>query len=84
MSAIRLRPLLFSFLVISIFYHGRVSSFSRRYMVRLSIWGPGSPFRDFNDFLADVQKRDVGAKGICNGHENERHLQQVNRDQVSL
>ena len=25
------------------------------------------PFRDFNDFLAAVEKRNVGAKGIYNG-----------------
>lgn len=34
------------------------------YMVRLGIWGPGSPFRDFNDFLAAVEKRGVGAMEI--------------------
>ena len=39
----------------------------RRYMVRLGIWGPGSPLGDFNDFMAAVEKRDVGAKGIYNG-----------------
>ena len=27
------------------------------YMVRLGIWGEGSPFRDFGDFLAAVEKR---------------------------
>lgn len=27
------------------------------YMVRLGIWGPGSPFRDFGEFLAAVEKR---------------------------
>jgi len=34
------------------------------YMVRLGIWGPGSPFRDFNDFLGAVEKRGVGG---CHG-----------------
>merc|ERR1719193_2359005 len=34
------------------------------YMVRLGIWGPGSPFRDFNDFLGAVKKRGVGAMEI--------------------
>ena len=34
------------------------------YMVRLGIWGPRSPFRDFNDFLAAVEKRGVGAMEI--------------------
>ena len=34
------------------------------YMVRLGIWGPGSPFRDFNDFLGAVEKRGVGAMEI--------------------
>ena len=29
------------------------------YMVRLGIWGEGSPFRDFSDFLAAVEKRYV-------------------------
>lgn len=33
-------------------------------MVRLGIWGPGSPFRDFNDFLGAVEKRGVGAMEI--------------------
>ena len=31
---------------------------------RLGIWGPGSPFRDFNDFLGAVEKREVGAMEI--------------------
>ena len=34
------------------------------YMVRLGIWGPGSPFRDFGEFLAAVEKRGVGAMEI--------------------
>ncbi len=34
------------------------------YMVRLGIWGPGSPFRDFNEFLGSVEKRGVGAMEI--------------------
>ena len=34
------------------------------YMVRLGIWGPGSPFRDFSDFLGAVEKRGVGAMEI--------------------
>ena len=34
------------------------------YMVRLGIWGPGSPFRDFNEFLGAVEKRGVGAMEI--------------------
>ena len=34
------------------------------YMVRLGIWGPGSPFRDFNEFLSAVEKRGVGAMEI--------------------
>ena len=29
------------------------------YMVRLGIWGPGSPFTDFGEFLAAVEKRYV-------------------------
>ena len=32
------------------------------YMVRLGIWGPGSPFKDFGEFLGAVEKRyDFGA-----------------------
>ena len=27
------------------------------YMVRLGIWGPGSPFKSFQDFLGAVEKR---------------------------
>merc|ERR1719319_678465 len=34
------------------------------YMVRLGIWGPGSPFRDFSEFLGAVEKRGVGAMEI--------------------
>ena len=34
------------------------------YMVRLGIWGKGSPFRDFPEFLAAVEKRGVGAMEI--------------------
>lgn len=31
------------------------------YMVRLGIWGKGTPFPTFNDFIAAVEKRGVGA-----------------------
>ena len=31
------------------------------YMVRLGIWGKGTPFDQFNDFIAAVEKRGVGA-----------------------
>ncbi|KAH9419908.1 Protein strawberry notch 2 [Dermatophagoides pteronyssinus] len=31
------------------------------YMTRLGIWGPGTPFEDFNQFVAMVEKRGVGA-----------------------
>ena len=34
------------------------------YMVRLGIWGPGSPFRNFNEFLGSVERRGVGAMEI--------------------
>eukprot|EP00094_Tigriopus_californicus_P001238 TCALIF_01199-PA protein Name:"Similar to sno Protein strawberry notch (Drosophila melanogaster)" AED:0.08 eAED:0.09 QI:0/0/0/0.88/1/1/9/0/1282 len=34
------------------------------YMVRLGIWGPGSPFKDFSEFLGAVEKRGVGAMEI--------------------
>merc|ERR1712223_698847 len=34
------------------------------YMVRLGIWGKGSPFKDFGEFLAAVEKRGVGAMEI--------------------
>lgn len=34
------------------------------YMTRLGIWGPGSPFRDFGEFLGAVEKRGVGAMEI--------------------
>ncbi len=27
------------------------------YMIRLGIWGPGSPFKSFQDFLTAVEKR---------------------------
>lgn len=31
------------------------------YMTRLGIWGPGTPFDDFNHFVQTVEKRGVGA-----------------------
>ncbi|XP_050408900.1 protein strawberry notch homolog 1 [Patella vulgata] len=31
------------------------------YMTRLGLWGPGTPFREFNDFIQAVEKRGVGA-----------------------
>jgi hypothetical protein len=34
------------------------------YMVRLGIWGEGSPFREFNDFIQAVEKRGIGAMEI--------------------
>ncbi|XP_017785168.1 PREDICTED: protein strawberry notch isoform X2 [Nicrophorus vespilloides] len=34
------------------------------YMVRLGMWGEGSPFKEFNDFISAVEKRGVGAMEI--------------------
>ncbi len=34
------------------------------YMVRLGLWGPGTPFNDFNEFIQCVEKRGVGAMEI--------------------
>ena len=34
------------------------------YMVRLGLWGPQTPFRDFNDFIQSIEKRGVGAMEI--------------------
>ncbi|XP_063244312.1 protein strawberry notch-like isoform X2 [Bacillus rossius redtenbacheri] len=34
------------------------------YMTRLGIWGEGTPFPDFNDFITAVEKRGVGAMEI--------------------
>jgi hypothetical protein len=34
------------------------------YMIRLGIWGAGSPFKNFSDFLGSVEKRGVGAMEI--------------------
>ncbi|CAG0894216.1 unnamed protein product [Darwinula stevensoni] len=34
------------------------------YMTRLGIWGPGTPFREFGDFISSVEKRGVGAMEI--------------------
>ena len=31
------------------------------YMVRLGLWGQGTPFKEFNDFVTTVEKRGVGA-----------------------
>ncbi|XP_058791168.1 protein strawberry notch isoform X2 [Phymastichus coffea] len=34
------------------------------YMVRLGMWGEGTPFPEFNDFISAVEKRGVGAMEI--------------------
>ncbi|XP_046980901.1 protein strawberry notch isoform X1 [Schistocerca americana] len=34
------------------------------YMTRLGIWGEGTPFNEFNDFISAVEKRGVGAMEI--------------------
>jgi hypothetical protein len=34
------------------------------YMVRLGIWGNGTPFTEFSDFITAVEKRGVGAMEI--------------------
>jgi hypothetical protein len=34
------------------------------YMVRLGLWGVGTPFTDFNDFIQSIEKRGVGAMEI--------------------
>ena len=34
------------------------------YMVRLGLWGNGTPFVDFNDFIQSIEKRGVGAMEI--------------------
>jgi hypothetical protein len=34
------------------------------YMVRLGLWGTGTPFNDFNDFIQSIEKRGVGAMEI--------------------
>ena len=34
------------------------------YMVRLGLWGPGTPFSDFNDFIQSIEGRGVGAMEI--------------------
>lgn len=34
------------------------------YMVRLGLWGTGTPFADFNDFIQSIEKRGVGAMEI--------------------
>ena len=34
------------------------------YMVRLGLWGTGTPFQDFNDFIQSIEKRGVGAMEI--------------------
>ncbi|GAB0092971.1 Protein strawberry notch [Sergentomyia squamirostris] len=34
------------------------------YMVRLGIWGAGTPFATFNDFISAVEKRGVGAMEV--------------------
>lgn len=34
------------------------------YMNRLGLWGPGTAFKDFNEFLQSVEKRFVFIKSI--------------------
>ena len=34
------------------------------YMTRLGLWGPGTPFKDFNQFIQAVERRGVGAMEI--------------------
>lgn len=34
------------------------------YMSRLGIWGPGTQFNDFHDFIRAVERRGVGAMEI--------------------
>lgn len=34
------------------------------YMVRLGLWGEGTPFKEFADFITAVEKRGVGAMEI--------------------
>ncbi|XP_014237071.1 protein strawberry notch-like isoform X1 [Trichogramma pretiosum] len=34
------------------------------YMVRLGLWGKGTPFREFSDFITSIEKRGVGAMEI--------------------
>ena len=34
------------------------------YMVRLGLWGEGTPFTEFGDFISAVEKRGVGAMEI--------------------
>jgi hypothetical protein len=34
------------------------------YMVRLGMWGEGTPFKEFADFISAVEKRGVGAMEI--------------------
>lgn len=34
------------------------------YMVRLGLWGEGTPFKEFADFISAVEKRGVGAMEI--------------------
>ena len=34
------------------------------YMTRLGLWGPGTPFTDFNQFIQAVERRGVGAMEI--------------------
>lgn len=35
------------------------------YMSRLGIWGPGTPFREFSDFIQAVERRSVKANPSC-------------------
>lgn len=34
------------------------------YMSRLGIWGPGTQFSDFHDFIRAVERRGVGAMEV--------------------
>ena len=53
------------------------------YMVRLGIWGEGSPFRDFGDFLAAVEKRYIFF-GFLNSEAFPMHITFLNFGESAL
>lgn len=40
---------------------GATETKNMAYMTRLGLWGPGTPFKEFNDFIQAVERRGVGA-----------------------
>lgn len=43
--------------IVSFYHSGASEPKNMAYMSRLGIWGPGTPFREFSDFIQAVERR---------------------------